>query len=316
MKRRALVAADGSAESMGALRAATRLAATGRFEVIGLAVLEPVGAEGGTYAGAGPLHRMDLLDQEAGALRDAVVRQARESGAAPVAETLRIEVGPVARTIVRVAHEVGAELIVLGTAPDAPLERWFGDHTTFHVVQFAHIPVFAVPAQVDRLPSRILVGVDFSVFSLDALRTVLAVLGEDAEIHLVHVVSGLAPLAAEHVGQLPAEAYAVADPAEAVRARLGELAETLRDPGIRRVETHVLQGNPATELLGLADRLKVDAIAVGSHGHGFWGRLVLGSVSAGLLRRHRALFVAPPRSLPAELSLPRLDEPDSTRSPG
>lgn len=45
-----------------------------------------------------------------------------------------------------------------------------------------------------------------------------------------------------------------------------------------RVSTQVMQGPAAKEIIDEAARWKADLIVVGSHGYGFWGRL-LGSVS-------------------------------------
>ena len=48
------------------------------------------------------------------------------------------------------------------------------------------------------------------------------------------------------------------------------------------VNTEVLRGPPDQQIIEKAKEWKADLIVVGSHGRGFWGRL-LGSVSNGVV---------------------------------
>jgi nucleotide-binding universal stress UspA family protein len=310
MRNRILVAADGGPEPLGALRMAAQLVEHRGCDATVLAVLDAVGAYTSIYSDMGGVLRTHILEGQAEAILLAVTKQAHEVGALPVAEDARVEIGPAARTIVRTAHELGAELIVLGMGVNSVLERWFGRHTTLQVVQFSHVPVLAVPADRSDLPRRALVAVDFSPLSLDALKSVRSVLAEGAELHLVHVVPGIPDIPLTAAVENGAWLEGMAEAAEEMHERLRQLAVAISPSGLDRVETHLLQGDdPAAELLSLAERLEVDLIATGSHGHGFWGRLVLGSVSAHLLRTMRcAIFVAPPRTLPVELAQPLSDE--------
>jgi Universal stress protein family len=50
------------------------------------------------------------------------------------------------------------------------------------------------------------------------------------------------------------------------------------------VETVTLYGDAAHEVLQFASRVGADLIAAGSHGYGFFSRLLLGSVATKLLR--------------------------------
>jgi nucleotide-binding universal stress UspA family protein len=62
-----------------------------------------------------------------------------------------------------------------------------------------------------------------------------------------------------------------------------------------RVETVVLTGRPASALVQFAERVGADLIAAGSHGHGRLERLLLGSVSTGIVRNANcAVLVVPP----------------------
>ena len=49
-------------------------------------------------------------------------------------------------------------------------------------------------------------------------------------------------------------------------------------PGVKVTET-VINGFPGQSIIEIADVWRPDVIVVGSHGHGFWSRAMLGSVS-------------------------------------
>ncbi|MFM9904323.1 MAG: universal stress protein [Pyrinomonadaceae bacterium] len=66
---------------------------------------------------------------------------------------------------------------------------------------------------------------------------------------------------------------------------VAEAEKTIRDkfPGTNiTVNTEVLRGAPDQQIIERAKEWKADLIVVGSHGRGFWGRL-LGSVSNGVV---------------------------------
>jgi nucleotide-binding universal stress UspA family protein len=64
----------------------------------------------------------------------------------------------------------------------------------------------------------------------------------------------------------------------------------------------MLDGDPALQLLRLAERIGAELIAAGSHGAGFFGRILMGSVSTRLVRRATcAVLVNPPPVVPEEV---------------
>ena len=64
---------------------------------------------------------------------------------------------------------------------------------------------------------------------------------------------------------------------------LARLADELRNahPGLR-IETDLLRGHAPTVLLEYADRMAVDLIAVGQHGHGVVDLFLFGSVAQAM----------------------------------
>ncbi|HEX6123959.1 MAG TPA: universal stress protein [Pyrinomonadaceae bacterium] len=69
------------------------------------------------------------------------------------------------------------------------------------------------------------------------------------------------------------------------------------------IEWKVAMGRPAQLIVEEAEKWEADLIVAGSHGHGFWGRLAVGSVSDSIL--HNApcsvLIVRPEKVSTAEL---------------
>lgn len=104
-----------------------------------------------------------------------------------------------------------------------------------------------------------------------------------AKLHMVHVWQDLRP------ATLPAMAideYSRAyerSKREAGRL-LEEQAERLRSVGATVTDTHLRKGRPADEVANLAEELEADLVVVGSRGLGPVKRLVVGSVSEGVVR--------------------------------
>lgn len=90
-----------------------------------------------------------------------------------------------------------------------------------------------------------------------------------------------------HVAQTPTVygemgAYAVADYSlGALRADL----KRLRGPDDLAVEHMLLEGDPAAEIVRIADENQCDLIVMGTHGRTGLGRLFMGSVAEQVMRR-------------------------------
>ena len=155
------------------------------------------------------------------------------------------------------------------------------------------------------LPIRtILHPTDFSDESRPAFELACA-LARDYSAALVvsHVVPPTRAFAADGVAiPLPAE-----EPYEA-RARLARMHPT---EGRVEVEHRLLEGDPTTMILKLAEDAKADVIVMGTHGSSGLMRLLVGSVAEGVMRKApcpvltvRGPFRLAPDRAPAEAAAP------------
>lgn len=131
----------------------------------------------------------------------------------------------------------------------------------------------------------IIAAIDFS----DVSDFVLKSAGElakafGATLHLVHVVEAEPTYAAygfspEEFPALQAIQQESLDRSETI---IGDMAALLEVEGVK---TAVLQGQPLQTLLEYASEQGADILVMGSHGHGFLGSLLLGSVAEGCVRK-------------------------------
>ena len=129
---------------------------------------------------------------------------------------------------------------------------------------------------------NILIATDGSEFSTAAVRESCSLFGSDAgvEMKVVSVYEPMQPIAAEPFA-LSAEYY---DEITAASRREAEHFAAGAEDLIRElcpdatVSSETLAGKPAPQIVELAESWPADIVVVGSHGRGFWGRL-LGSVS-------------------------------------
>ena len=197
-------------------------------------------------------------------------------------------VGAPAPEIVRIAEARGADLIVLGLRPHAFLDRVFRDETALSVMRRASVPVLAVTPLLKQLPRRIAVAIDFSRASIAAARAALTLLDDDGALMLVYVEPPAEPRSQD------AEGYTTIY-SQGVAAAFTRLRQELASRTTARIETVILHGAVAPEMLSFAQRAEVDLIAVGSQRHGIARRAFVGSVTSALARAGTcSLFVIPP----------------------
>jgi nucleotide-binding universal stress UspA family protein len=305
------VATDGSEAAAGALHLALVLAERHGAAVDVLSVLEPLSryASVVTEAAGQPLHEFEECRRAAH--RRHLADQLRALGPAAAAWPLETRLGAPAPTIVEFARDRAATLLVLGLGRHGLAERWLGTETALRVMRLAHVPVLAAPEWVRELPRQAVVAIDFSEFSRDAAAAAAGVLAPGGELHLALV---LWPV--EEIGW--SATHWARQERERLAGELDALGRSLQEQAAARVRTHVLAGDPARELLHLAEWERADLIAAGSHGAGFFGRILMGSVSTRLVRGATcSVLIAPPRTVPRELEETRQEmvSPEASGAP-
>ena len=126
---------------------------------------------------------------------------------------------------------------------------------------------------VNSVYARILIAIENSA----ADRTILTHAAELAklagsELLLVHVADGWA---ARHFDELQLRE---SEEMQADRAYLNRLRDELAAQGFR-VETQLAMGDPATELVRVAEEQHVDLVAMATHGHRFIADVIHGTTA-------------------------------------
>ena len=264
-----IIATDGRAQSDSALIVGRMLAETSDAAHV-VTVVKPI-----PIIAEVPFPVPDDVDD---ARNDAIRREIGAQMARTWDDEYDIDIleGDPATVICRLAHKSGATMIVSGLGRHRVTDRVFGEETALRLVRMADVPVFAAANGLTRAPRRIVVALDFSETSRRAARLALEVASSNATVYLAHVAPRDSSLY-DWKGQ--GASYKHDAGAALQRAR-----EELRVPNGTMVQTVLLQGDPATELLAFAASVNADLIATGSHGHGFVARLLIGSVATRIVR--------------------------------
>ncbi len=135
---------------------------------------------------------------------------------------------------------------------------------------------------------KILIATDGSDYSKAAVEECcrLLIRPENTEVMIVSAYEDAYPIMAEPFA-ISAEYYQKLDDAVSEMASnfVADAKKMVSDafPSVEfPIETEVLRGPPDQQIIEKAKAWNADIIVVGSHGRGFWGRL-LGSVSTGVV---------------------------------
>ena len=131
----------------------------------------------------------------------------------------------------------------------------------------------------------LVVGVDLSDLSEHLVRTTRGLLGsgENAEIHLVHVLTPQY-MPNEVMTALPALGPSARVAAARAEERIEVLARELAAITAANVECYVAMGDPAAEIITIAERVAADVIVIEAHGRHGLRRIFHRSVAARLAR--------------------------------
>ena len=130
---------------------------------------------------------------------------------------------------------------------------------------------------------KILVPVDFTVHSAEAIRRAVDLAQHySASLALIYVYEpldyalpeGYALYTPEQVGRLMDE----------FKERLRAVVHDVEAMGVSRVESHVLNGSAAVEIVNFATEHGCDLVVMGTHGRTGLSHLLMGSVAERVLR--------------------------------
>ncbi len=187
--------------------------------------------------------------------------------------------------ILEVAADQGCDLVVVGTHGRRGLRHFLLGSVAEEVVRTSPVPVLTVRAEdrsVPSVPSRILVGCDFS----DSCRTAVRWAGSwaratDGSVTLAHAVEPM----------VYPEFYAVdifpQDMMDRIEQRSREAMEELARSELQDVtwSIEVLDGPPVMALTEAARTGRHDLLVVGHRGLSGFEELLIGSVASGLVRK-------------------------------
>lgn len=214
----------------------------------------------------------DMLDGRAEQVRSQMARLVPSATPWPV----HVRAGDPVRELIAHANTVEARLLVMGRGKHGLLERVLGGETVLRALQLGETPVMAVEHTLETLPRRVVIATDFSVFSIYAAQVALDLIAPDATVELVHVAPSLSdtgPVLREFAAEYRAQAA----------ASFAAMVERLQRGGMT-FRTTLLEGNASTRLLEHLSEHGADLVVTATHGYGFLRRMMLGSVTAELVR--------------------------------
>jgi len=280
---RILAATDLSAPARHAVARAFRLAATGGSELHILYALE---------LDALDVSLREMLVGNLAAVKTALVDDAREhlsqlaSDSAihqGVAALPRVVIGNPLSVIAAEADALDAGLVVLGARGESFLRHALLGSTAARLLRkSAQRPVLVVKQPPHEAYRSVLVAVDFSPVSIQAIRTARQ-LAPNADLVLLHAfeLPYEGKLAYAGVEEQVIRQY-ITSGGETRRKRLHDLAAAA---GLASTDysVRVIHGDPAQQIIAMEQESDADLIVVGKHGSHIVEELLLGSVTKHVL---------------------------------
>lgn len=210
-------------------------------------------------------------------------RVAAKTGRSGQDVALRLETGAVDATIVRIAEELGAGLVVVGSHGAGGLGRRVLGSVADRVLRHAHCPVLV--ARWEAAKGKILVATDLSDPSFPAVEAAAHIASRTgAAVTVLHVV--------ERPESKPARVWTGEEPWPAPEPqagdRLDEATVNALSVFVSRsgagADLRVAAGDPAATIVQMAEDLPAELLVVGCHGRTGLERLLVGSVAEKVIR--------------------------------
>lgn len=196
--------------------------------------------------------------------------------------------------IIAQAQKEKSSVILMGTHRKTLMREYWLGTTVDKVVRHGDRPILIVRQRPLRAYDRILVAVDFSAPSLQALEFAL-LLFPRAEFNVLHVFH--VPFKAFQPGQKTArhfEELAETEMKGFIDGIAGDFRARFGEP-TSKIETIVKEGFPTNIVHRHVKKMKPDLVVVGTHGRTGFRQALLGSVAEDLISslQHDVLAVRP-----------------------
>jgi nucleotide-binding universal stress UspA family protein len=300
---RILLATDCSPRAEGAEAYAWMLAESWGTDLTVVNVLELAPGLNPEY----PVNRLyvtELMKQATRALDELKARTADRG----ISVRTRIATGIPSQEVIAAAEAEDTDLIVVGTAGKTGLEHVLLGSTAERIIRSAPCPVLAIRAERSGAEQtsggsrpvpieRLLVPVDFSDCSLDALEYAVVVAQQaKASVTLLHVLEPVS-YGLDFTLTIPASSK---HKREAAAERLAGVVTALNALNVKS-EYLVRGGLPNDSILEAARTASVDMIVMGTHGRRGLSHAFYGSVAESVLRKSHCpvLTVRSPKFRPS-----------------
>ena len=250
-------------------------------------------AIGLAHARQAALTVLHVVDEDMPASLAAAQEAAAEQAIAELTEALAAGDGPaVARKVVfgrahadilATAETVGADLIVLGMHREDAFKDMFRGTTAERVIRSGNAPVLLVKNRANGPYRRVMVAVDFSVYSRRAVEFAVTFV-PDGEFHLVHAYD--VPFKGFLHGRNTRTEISKQHETQFQNMVEDEMATFLASLEAKapRLERIMEQGPVREVIFYQVQRLKPDLLVIGTHGRTGVAHALLGSVAEDLLR--------------------------------
>ena len=314
-----LLATDGSPEAAKAARTAIALSRNLGSELHVLCV----GQVSSAYAPA----ETEILDYEfwkemrefakgeASEKLEVEVRKIEDAGAK--IEKSHVAVGRPEAEIVRLAEEIGAEMVVVGSRGLGPLRRAVLGSVSNSVVRHAHCSVLVVRGNREdtHLPGKVLLALDGSKSADAAERMAVEIsTATGSELSILRVLD------TEAYRPYPGPEFMEGWEEELERATrhargfLDYHALRIKAHDVKVGEAHLAFGDADREIVRFAEGMHADMIVVGNRGLGGVRRALIGSVSDSVVRHaHCPVLVARQGSMRKSAGHQNTEDGESSR---
>jgi nucleotide-binding universal stress UspA family protein len=202
-----------------------------------------------------------------------------QAGTSPlVSLKTKVMKGDVSDAILRASETMDADCIAVGSRGMSDVPGYLLGSVSRKIVTHASCSVLMVKGAL-AVPIPVLLALDGSKASKQAIRKVITWLHPDeVAFHAISVVpERLTDLGLEVLGKSEAKAL-MAPVRKQAQVLLAESRKKFLQAGFQ-VDTKLLEGNPRTQIVEAAQRLKTQLVCVGSKGLSGIERFTLGSVS-------------------------------------